>query len=53
MWITSICLLLSVGYRGQHDRNTQVANFSVDSFHFNFEISLIEVYIQYIYNIYD
>ena len=26
MWITSLCLLLSVGYRGQHDLNTQVAN---------------------------
>ena len=25
MWITSLCLLLSVGYRGQHDLNTQVA----------------------------
>ena len=26
MWITSLCLLVSVGYRGQHDLNTQVAN---------------------------
>ena len=26
MWITSLCSLLSVGYRGQHDLNTQVAN---------------------------
>ena len=26
MWITSICSFLSVGYRGQHDRNSQVAN---------------------------
>ena len=26
MWITSLCSLLPVGYRGQHGLNTQVAN---------------------------
>ena len=26
MWITSLCSLLPVKYRGQHDLNTQVAN---------------------------